>query len=230
MAPSVLRSRAGGATSGVGSGPEAQPAPDEPTDAAIVERVRGGDRDAFALLVRRYQGRAYRLALRVLRDEEQARDAVQEALLKAYRSLGAFEGRSGFYTWLYRLVMNQCIDQIRRSRADRNVEWEEERAAPLAVGAEGRVVASGSAAGEAPEEHAARSQLSELVARAMQQLPEDARRTLQLREIEGLEYAEIAEVLGIPKGTVMSRLHYARKRLRELLQQAGISADSADLG
>ncbi len=203
---------------------------EEPTDAAIVERVRGGDRDAFGLLVRRYQGRAYRLALRVLRDEEQARDAVQEALLKAYRSLGSFEGRSGFYTWLYRLVMNQCIDQMRRGRADRNVEWEDERSAPLALGAEGRAVSSGSEVGEAPEGRAARSQLAELVARAMQQLPEDARRTLQLREIDGLEYAEIAQVLGIPKGTVMSRLHYARKQLRELLLRAGVTADSADLG
>jgi RNA polymerase sigma-70 factor (ECF subfamily) len=202
---------------------------DEPTDAAIVERVRGGDRDAFALLVRRYQGRAYRLALRVLRDEEQARDAVQEALLKAYRSLGSFEGRSGFYTWLYRLVMNQCIDQIRRGKSDRNVEWEDEHSAPLALGAEGRVISSGAEVGEAPEGRVARSRLAELVARAMQQLPEDARRTLQLREIDGLEYAEIAKVLGIPKGTVMSRLHYARKRLRELLQQAGVEADAADL-
>jgi RNA polymerase sigma-70 factor (ECF subfamily) len=194
-----------------------------------VERVRGGDRDAFALLVRRYQGRAYRLALRVLRDEEQARDAVQEALLKAYRSLGSFEGRSGFFTWLYRLVMNQCIDQIRRGKADRNVEWEDERSAPLALGAEGRAISSGAEVGEAPEGRVARSRLGELVARAMQQLPEDARRTLQLREIDGLEYAEIAKVLGIPKGTVMSRLHYARKRLRELLQQAGVESDAADL-
>jgi len=202
---------------------------EEPSDAAIVERVRDGDRDAFALLVRRYQGRAYRLALRVLRDEEQARDAVQEALLKAYRSLGSFEGRSAFYTWFYRLVKNQCIDQMRRRRSDRNVEWQDERGVELALGAQGRVVASGSDASDAPEGRAARSQVQRLVADAMQQLPEDARRTLQLRELDGLEYAEIAEVLGIPKGTVMSRLHYARKRLRELLLQAGVESDSADL-
>jgi RNA polymerase sigma-70 factor (ECF subfamily) len=91
------------------------------------------------------------------------------------------------------------------------------------------VISSGAEVGEAPEGRVARSRLAELVARAMQQLPEDARRTLQLREIDGLEYAEIAKVLGIPKGTVMSRLHYARKRLRELLQQAGVEADAADL-
>jgi RNA polymerase sigma factor (sigma-70 family) len=88
------------------------------------------------VLVERYQDRAYGLALRVLRNEEQARDAVQDAFLKVYGSLGKFEGRSGFYTWLYRLVMNVCLDMKRRDRSDRHVEWEEERALEIAEGAE----------------------------------------------------------------------------------------------
>src|SRR3990172_7891757 len=88
-----------------------------PSDAEVVARVRGGDREAFGWLVRRYQGRAWRLAVRVVRDEELARDIVQESFLKAYRSLDRFEGRSGFYTWFYRMVMNLCIDSKRRDRS-----------------------------------------------------------------------------------------------------------------
>ena len=86
------------------------------SDEEAVDRARAGDHDAFRVLVERYQGRAYRLALRVMRSEEAARDAVQEALLKAYSSLGRFEGRSSFSTWLSRLGRNQCLDASRRDR------------------------------------------------------------------------------------------------------------------
>ena len=95
------------------------------SDGEAVARARKGDHDGFRILVDRYQARAYRLALRVLRDEEAARDAVQEALLKAYASLSRFEGRSSFYTWLYRLVMNQCLDMKRRDKSARHVDWED---------------------------------------------------------------------------------------------------------
>src|SRR5262249_4023897 len=96
-----------------------------PDDAECVRRARGGDHEAFRLLVERYQGRAHRLALRILRDDEAARDAVQEAFVKAYASLDRFEERASFFTWLYRLVTNQCIDQRRREHRDRRVEWSE---------------------------------------------------------------------------------------------------------
>ncbi len=94
-----------------------------PDDRECVRRARAGDHDAFRVLVERYQGRAYRLALRILRSEESARDAVQEAFVKAYTSLARFEERSSFFTWLYRLVTNQCIDMRRREHAERRVEW-----------------------------------------------------------------------------------------------------------
>ena len=97
-----------------------------PTDAEAVERARQGDHEAFRVLVERYQARVYRLAMRVLRDEDKARDAVQDAFIKVYRSLDRFEGRSSFYTWMYRLVMNLCLDMRRRDRSDREVEWNEE--------------------------------------------------------------------------------------------------------
>ena len=191
----------------------------EPPDAEVVERARGGHHAAFRVLVERYEARAFRLALRVLRDEEQARDAVQDAFLKAYGSLDRFEGRSRFYTWLYRIVMNQCLDRKRRDKSDREVEWKDE---VLAAGASGAPPLVGDPAPGGPEAQVGRLELRKLVADAIEALPDDARRTIQLREIDGLSYKEIAEALGVPKGTVMSRLHYARRRLQELLRAAGI--------
>ena len=162
----------------------------------------------------RYQGRAFGLALRVLRDEEQARDVVQDALLKAYGSLDRFQGRSGFYTWLYRIVMNLCLDRKRRERASRRVDWSEELAQELAAEPD-------SVSAPEPDLALERAELRAQLSRAIAQLPEDARRTLELREIDGLSYQEIAECLGVPKGTVMSRLHYARRRVRQALIAAG---------
>ena len=184
------------------------------SDAEAVTRSRDGDQDAFRVLVERYQGRAYRLAARLLGDPDLARDAVQEGFLKAYGSLGRFEGRSGFYTWLYRLVFNLCIDMKRRDRSSRHVEWTDEVA--------GQLVPTDDAPPESgPAVELERGQLRIALAAAVEQLPEEARRTLLLREVDGLSYAEIAGALGIPKGTVMSRLHHARRRVRQLLLEAG---------
>jgi len=196
-----------------GSAAAAEQAPG-PADAEIVQKARGGDHQAFRVLVERYQGRAYGLALRVLRDEDAARDVVQDGFLKAYGSLDRFEGRSSFYTWLYRIVMNLCLDRKRRDRSDREVEWNDE----VATGLEGE----GTLAATDPGVAAERRELRDALQEAISSLPEDARRTIQLREIDGLSYQEIAAALGIPKGTVMSRLHYARRRLREVLQDAGL--------
>jgi RNA polymerase sigma-70 factor (ECF subfamily) len=191
-----------------------------PSDAAVVERARAGDHEAFRILVERYQGRLFRLALRVLRDEEQARDAVQDALVKVYRSLDRFEGRSSFYTWVYRLVMNQCLDARRRDRSDRHVEFEDERSRELDP--DGGVDPTPEPAAELE-----RRELRGQMQRAIAALPEDARRTFLLREVDGLSYAEIARSLRIPKGTVMSRLHYARRRLRAALLEAGVEHPAA---
>ncbi len=196
-----------------------------PSDAAVVERARAGDHEAFRVLVERYQARLFRLALRVLRDEEQARDAVQDAFLKIYRSLDRFEGRSSFYTWAYRLVMNQCLDARRRDRSDRHTEFEEERIAD-AAGA-GNPSPIGAPPAASPDADLERSELRGQIQHAIDALPEDARRTFLLREVDGLSYAEIARSLRIPKGTVMSRLHYARRRLRATLLEVGSEGPSA---
>jgi RNA polymerase sigma-70 factor (ECF subfamily) len=193
------------------------------SDHDAVARAREGDQEAFRVLVERYQGRIHRLAQRVLRDEEQARDAVQDAFLKAYTHLGRFEGRSSFYTWLYRLSMNLCIDLKRRDPADRFVATPEigdlERVATIESRPAGERHWRGHE--EAPDEAVGRGELREAVARAITALPDAARETLILREVEGLSYSEIAEAMDIPKGTVMSRLHYARRRVQEILREAG---------
>lgn len=193
-----------------------------PSDADVIARAKRGDHEAFRVLVERYQDRAYGLALRVLRNPEQARDAVQDAFLKVYGSLGKFEGRSGFYTWLYRLVMNVCIDMKRRDRSGREVEWEEERAVEIAQGAETLAPGSGDPDRGGPAAALERAELREVMACAIEALPDAARRTLELREIDGLSYAEIAEALGVPKGTVMSRLFHARRRVQAALIEAGV--------
>ncbi len=199
----------------------------EPSDAEAIAKAQQGDHDAFRVLVERYQTRAYRLALRVLKDEERARDAVQDAFLKVYRSLGRFEGRSGFYTWLYRLVLNLCLDMKRRDRSDREVEWSEERLHPAgAAGAAGAATGGTPASLESvdggPAGALERAEIRKRVAAAIETLPDVQRETLLLREVEGLSYAEIAECLGISKGTVMSRLHYARKKVQKILLEEGL--------
>jgi RNA polymerase sigma-70 factor (ECF subfamily) len=190
-----------------------------PSDEEAIRRVLAGEPDAFRTLVERYQGRVYRMALRILRDEEAARDATQDALLKAYRALPRFQGRARFTTWLYRLAMNHCLDLRRRERPEPHLEWTEGGAA--------EAEASQTAAREGPVAPVAaleRKELRERVAAAVDRLGDAARETLLLREVEGLSYAEIADALGIPKGTVMSRLHYARQKLQRILLDEGVVA------
>jgi len=196
---------------------------DGPSDQEVIQRVRNGEPEAFRWIVERYQGRAYRLALRVLRDEEAARDAVQDAFVKAYSALGRFEGRSSFFTWLYRLVMNQCLDARRRDKSAREVAFEEGGGVELTPEASLPPVPEVDGVSFAPAATLMRKELLAHLARAIEQLPPAARETLLLREVEGLSYAEIATALSIPKGTVMSRLHYARKQLQRLLVEAGVA-------
>ena len=203
--------------------------PGGPSDLEVIQRVRNGESEAFRLLVERYQGRAYRLALRVLRDEEAARDAVQDAFVKAYSALGRFEGRSSFFTWLYRLVMNQCLDAKRRDKSAREVAFEEGAGIELESEPSLPPVPEVDGVSFAPAAALMRKELLAHLARAVEQLPPAARETLLLREVEGLSYAEIATALSIPKGTVMSRLHYARKQLQKLLVEAGVAEAASEI-
>jgi RNA polymerase sigma-70 factor (ECF subfamily) len=196
------------------------------SDHEVVRRARDGDHEAFRVLVRRHESRVYALALRLLRDPDWAQDAVQEAFIKCYRGLRKFEGRSAFGTWMYRLTYNHCLDMRRADKSGRYVEWDEERTAGADMGASNLPNLASSIRG--PGEEVERGELREILQKAIQSLPESNRQTLVMREVDGLPYAEIADLLEIPKGTVMSRLFHARKRLRDILREQGISPPESD--
>ncbi len=179
-------------------------------DATLVERVRGGEPAAFEPLVEKYRQRVFRLAYNVLRSQEDAWDVAQEAFIKAYQALPSFRGQSAFYTWLFRIVMNVAHDKARQRGAagrafgtERVTEEEWERTMPDPS--------------EEPDDAAARAEERRRITRALDTLPEHHRAIIMLSDLEGLSYREIADVLRIPMGTVMSRLHNARKRLRAVL-------------
>ena len=179
-------------------------------DLALVERCLAGDVTAFERLVEKYRARVYRLAFNVLRDTEEAWDVAQEAFIRAWQALPSFRRQSAFYTWLFRITMNVASDRARaraaRGRAfgtERLEEayWDRELIDP----------------GEPPDARAARAEARRRIMRALDALPEHHRAIIMLSDLQGLSYREIAEVLRIPMGTVMSRLHHARKRLRAAL-------------
>ena len=183
-----------------------------PSDVELIERTRRGDRAAFQQLVEKYQRRIYAVTYGLLGNREDALDAVQEAFIKAYKSLDKFKGKSGFYTWMYRIATNAAIDLGRKQSRRGEVEFREEIEAAEEKGS--YPVAQ---APESPAEGLMKKELGELIEAAIQQLPEDQRTAVVLREIEGLSYREISKVMKCSQGTVMSRLHYGRKKLQELL-------------
>jgi RNA polymerase sigma-70 factor (ECF subfamily) len=179
-------------------------------DQALIERSRHGDVAAFEPLVAKYRDRAWRLAFNILRDREDAWDVTQEAFIRAWQALPSFRGQSAFYTWLFRIVVNVASDRARQ-RAARGRAFGTER-----VPEEDweRTMVDEAAA---PDDEAGRAEQRERIMKALGALPEHHRTIIMLSDLEGLSYREIAEVLDIPMGTVMSRLHHARKRLRDVL-------------
>jgi len=186
-----------------------------PSDWELVQRARTGDRDAFRELVERYQRKIAALALGMLHSREDALDIVQETFTKAYQNLDRFKGDAAFYTWVYRIAYNLCVDQQRRAAKEPQLTLDAEEAGrPRSLPTDAPL----------PDEPFARARDAEIARRvrdAIRDLTPDHRAVILLRELEGLSYAEISQVLECPKGTVMSRLHYARRqlqrRLRELL-------------
>jgi RNA polymerase sigma-70 factor (ECF subfamily) len=182
-------------------------------DAALIERCRAGDLAAFEPLVEKYRQRVWRLAYNTLRDREEAWDVAQEAFIRAYQALPSFRGQSAFYTWLYRIVMNVATDRA-RSRSARGRAFGTERVPEEDWD---RVLPDEHAASESPDTAAARREQRGKIMQALDTLSEDHRKIIMLSDLEGLSYREIADTLEIPMGTVMSRLHNARKRLRAAL-------------
>jgi RNA polymerase sigma-70 factor (ECF subfamily) len=187
----------------------------------LIRESSQGDREAFRVLVERYQSKMLRLVAQIIRSREDAEDIVQESFVKAYSSLGSFRGQSSFYTWLYRISFNLAIDWKRRA-ARRGGDKHE-----LTDIEQGKVTASVPEA-ETPSDQMYRKEQSRLINVALAQLTEEHRAVIVLREIDGLSYEEIAKVTGSTLGTVMSRLHYARKKLQVALQE--IRPDSHEVG
>ena len=164
-----------------------------------IEAARNGDMDAFRALVELNQRRLVGLAFGIVRNREDAEDLVQEALVRAWRSLANFDGRSQFSTWLYRIVVNVCIDHLRRRRLE-TLSLDEHRGASID-----------------PRNSLAGAGLRDRLSRALDELSPAHRAVLTLREVEGLSYKEIAVAVGCSLGTVMSRLFHARRRMQMLL-------------
>ena len=188
--------------------------PDD-TDQELVRRVQAGDQTAFNLLVLKYQHRVLKLVGRFVNDAAEAEDVAQEAFLKAYRALASFRGDSAFYTWLYRIAINTAKNALVSQRR-RPVDFDLDLQDPEQYDRQAKLKES-----DTPEGVLLTEEIRSVVEQAMEQLPDDLRTAIVLRELEGLSYEEIAEAMDCPVGTVRSRIFRAReaidKKLKPLL-------------
>jgi len=186
-------------------------------DLTLVQRVRQGDQRAYKQLVERYQRKVYGIALGMVKDKEEARDVAQEAFIKVYKYLEHFKGDSSFYTWLYRITVNICIDVLRKKGSARDRDHVEFDEAVRHDTSEANIGALGSRLGTNPQKAALRKELADRINAAFSEIPEAHRKILLLREVEGMSYEDLARTLDIPKGTVMSRLFHARLKMQKIL-------------
>ena len=194
-------------------------------DRVLMDAARQGDEKAFRRLVERHERRAFVIAIGVLRDEADAREVVQEAFLRVHRSLHAFQGGSSFFTWLYRIVSNLCIDVLRKPGRQVLPDPEDGR---LANGLEESDLPLLSRIdGADPLEHLHRNRLAGRIQEALDALPPYHRGVIVMREVEGLSYEEMAEAMGVSKGTIMSRLFHARQKMQRALADCYAELDGA---
>jgi RNA polymerase sigma-70 factor (ECF subfamily) len=199
-------------------------------DRVFIAKAQAGDTAAFRRLVERHQRRAFAIALTLVRDENDARELVQDAFLRVHKSLGSFQGGSSFFTWLYRIITNLSIDLMRKpgrqtseldtSRIDHDDSAEADF--PLLARVDGAD----------PVDVVRRKEIAARVQTALDALPSYHRGVILMREIEGLSYEEMAEAMGVSKGTIMSRLFHARQKLQKALadcyaEQIGVPGGGA---
>jgi len=187
----------------------------ERPDSELVSRYLAGDRGAFTALVHRHERRVYNLAYRMLGREEDAKDATQDAFLTALRKLSSFRGEAAFTTWMHRVTVNACYDMLRKRKREPLPPPEDDEREP---------------AGPASPDHADEAAFSVDVQRALARVPHEFRAVLVLHDVQDMAYDEIAEVLGVPVGTVKSRLHRGRLALARLLpgERSGLAGPSED--
>jgi RNA polymerase sigma-70 factor (ECF subfamily) len=186
---------------------------DREIDRQLVTRAQQGDKRAFNLLVEKYQRKLARLLSRFIRDPAEVEDVTQEAFIKAYRALPAFRGDSAFYTWLYRIGINTAKNYLMAMgrRAPTSTEVEAEDAEGYEEGEQLRDI-------NTPESVLLSNEIAETVNSTIEQLPEELRRAIQMREIEGMSYEDIAQAMDCPIGTVRSRIFRAREAIAERLR------------
>ena len=186
---------------------------DREVDQQLVERAQRGDKHAFELLIIKYQRRLARLISRFVRDGAEVEDVTQEAFIKAYRALPGFRGESAFYTWLYRIGINTAKNYLLafKRRVPTTTFFDSDEAENFEDGGLLREV-------NTPENELMSKQVVNVVTTSLEQLPDDLRIALTLREIEGLSYEEISEVMNCPIGTVRSRIFRAREAIAENLR------------
>lgn len=191
-----------------------RPTADGPTDDELIERIRNGDQAAMRRLVDRHQRRLYQLALGILKDHEDALDVVQEAFIKVHSNLSKFKGDSAFYTWIYRITYNLSIDVVRKSGRGHTVAVEDSTLTD-----EGEQYEPYGEQSQSPQKAALRGELGAHLQRALATLSENHRAIIVMREVDGLSYEELSDALGVPKGTVMSRLFHARQKMQIALRE-----------
>jgi RNA polymerase sigma-70 factor (ECF subfamily) len=193
---------------------QADAAADGPDDLQLVARSQAGDTAAFNELVTRYRTRAFSMIYQMTRNEQDAWDLAQDGFVKAWKSIGRFRGQSSFYTWLYRILMNVTIDALRKKSIQSGTEFDD------AIGLQ--QIEPGAATAPhtemQPAEKLSDQEIRSRIDAAIEKLSPEHRAAIVMREIDGLEYSEIAEQMECSIGTVMSRLFYARKKLQALLK------------
>jgi RNA polymerase sigma-70 factor (ECF subfamily) len=185
---------------------------DRNIDQALVERVQRGDKSAFDILVRKYQHKVIKVISRYIKDHSEAQDVSQDAFIKAYKALPRFRGDSAFYTWMYRIAINTAKNHlVARGRRLPNVDLDAQEAEQFEGDSALKEYAT-------PERLLQRDEIQKVVFQTIEQLPEDLKTAIMLREIEGLSYEEIAETMECPVGTVRSRIFRAREAIDNTLR------------
>ncbi len=184
-------------------------------DKQLVKRARRGDSQAFRILMERYKRKVYAIAFGMVHDPEAAMDVSQDVFVKVHRYLGSFQGSSSFYTWLYRIAVNVSIDHLRKMGRHDMVDYDDMIQRREPDDQEAWIVPT--ILDQNPLKAYDRREMSDRIAKAFEELSEKHRSVLMLREVEGLSYDEIAKTLKVQKGTVMSRLHHARRNLQKAL-------------
>lgn len=193
-------------------------------DRALISQAQSGDHAAFRKLVDRHQRRAFAIAVGLVRDENDAREIVQDAFLRVFKGLGTFEGSSSFFTWLYRIVTNLSIDLMRKP-GRRAAELDEGR--DFNDDTEGDLALVSRIDGADPMDVVRRKEVAARIQSALDGLPPYHQAVILMREVEGLSYEEMAEAMGVSKGTIMSRLFHARQKMQKALADVYAEGDGA---